>query len=64
MLIETANIGANHLNSKYLEEEVTVDGSSQKLPVRNIVTGPMSSKISRSNAVASRNDEGSFPNFL
>jgi hypothetical protein len=42
--VESADIGAHHLDAEDLEQEIAVDGQSQEFPVGHVVAGPMSGK--------------------
>ena len=64
VFIEATYIWSYHLYSEYLIEKVAIDGRSQKFPTCNIISSPMSCKVTCSNAVASGNDEWTFSFFF
>lgn len=55
--MKSADIGSNHLNTEYLEQEVPTDRKPKELPIGNIVTSPMTCICSSSYTVTSSNNE-------
>lgn len=62
--MKSADIGSNHLNTEYLEQEVPTDRKPKELPIGNIVTSPMTCIGTSPHTVTSSNNEWTSIFFL